>query len=1356
MSQLHAAYLFDSVKEQFEEKHFQDYILPLIKHLSCFEADSKNSLKAKNVHAQTAVLHNIVTAGRPAKASVYIEELFSVFLKRTERDNIDPKIKFSFAEADLQKELEAAFYFIDSRAEIKRSTAKDDKQAFNQQVIRELTEKRTHKAISHFFVKNKDAFKRIIPDDQLHTLSRDEAEIAEIIPDFIIDLPSEYRGIKGMIIETDPETGAAGLDYLGIEKKRTLAEKFKYKYLYVKNGQIQESLPDFESFTFNEYFDKIKKNYDLPLFGKTSGKNALQYALGPIAVARIQKVVCEAIFAEQLNPEAKRWKIGVIERDVPAAYAAFEDLKKQYNYICNIQGVSKQFPDVELDIYTTPEFSDSKMHKACKHQTVQVDEFDSKKDYDLLIDLAVLQTKETATNIPRTASANTVKIRSCRYVNSRHRFYFGKNLNLFDTEGAIEKSREEAITAILQNIFRIPSVSPQDMNRIFSTLCAEDTILLQSPGETQYISEIFFSLFRAGITLMICPNNISLTERFDKIRSLDIDACFYLNSIRHRIKDKKKAAQRVIDHESLILLTTAEYIRTPFFGKTVEDMKANGINFSGLFIEGITALSEYSSDFNPMYKGIADYSRQLLKVKGFGLPVFALGHHADYAIIEDIKADTGINSLISRPVDVQKFDVNIIETKTTGISDSDIILRKAFENKQEALSELITEIPEDDKILILYPFRSSKGGQYSQNLTESTAQYDETVGGRTYGVFNESSMFERERFNTEDYLESKKSFDGFVNGSIKILAATEQIIYTSKIPELKRIILFNMAESPESLYQIAGLFGGKSRENTLYILQDNSDLVSKELSDAATADGKQESMEQFAGTDPDTFVRGQSVKLRFPGRKSDLYVSRELLQSIEIPETEPRRELENAIAHEFEIQTELYAAPEDSPKRIYAGKDNKIIGYYDFDNEIFNTDNSAYSEQYALRILHFIKERAEKYEGGSNEFLKNFTHKRASYQIGGIEKYFENNKNGERQRISFYLYNNTIKQTAELAKRYADYSFDEETLRFVFETSKSEKEFIRSLNQKADLNHVDQDIDLPSELKKLFAAYRDAAKTLVSLGRFTDMGLIDAYDTDLNNGRVSIEFAKRSDTYYKERLKVILTKYLAAEKADEILNDLDNYSGDNMISKVLNFLINFTYDEIREARINQIESMTDWVKTLSQIETPEIRQAEIKNFFHAVFVAKYLNSTDPNSLISETDNFDGGSFQTVMAFIYKAEYLKNNIEHLYLSSDKAQKVHDDNYIVLLLNAFARFRKFGNSDDFDTAFRRLYLGFEAMEAYEAITYEESLRRRELFLEILYKYNSDLQSQIDPLIYLKTHTQKLVDFNAKFLKGMNSVS
>lgn len=116
----------------------------------------------------------------------------------------------------------------------------------------------------------------------------------------------------------------------------------------------------------------------------------LQLVLSPVAVARLEKTILEALMTRVLNISATRWKVLVKEHDVPCAALAFEELREMFKHITQLSAEYSdlKFPEVELTIVSTKEFAQSSLHL---NHRVLVGEYHSNAEYDMVIDFAMLR-----------------------------------------------------------------------------------------------------------------------------------------------------------------------------------------------------------------------------------------------------------------------------------------------------------------------------------------------------------------------------------------------------------------------------------------------------------------------------------------------------------------------------------------------------------------------------------------------------------------------------------------------------------------------------------------------------------------------------------------------------------------------------------------------------------------------------------------------------------------------------------------------------------------------------------------------------------------------------------------------------
>jgi hypothetical protein len=113
--------------------------------------------------------------------------------------------------------------------------------------------------------------------------------------------------------------------------------------------------------------------------------------LTPIAIARVQKTILEALMTSRISLSEKKWRVLVVERDVPCAAIAFEDLKQMFNYLAalSMDYSNLKFPEIQLEIISQPEFTASPLHLGI--QTATATTYQQKiTEYDMVIDVSVL------------------------------------------------------------------------------------------------------------------------------------------------------------------------------------------------------------------------------------------------------------------------------------------------------------------------------------------------------------------------------------------------------------------------------------------------------------------------------------------------------------------------------------------------------------------------------------------------------------------------------------------------------------------------------------------------------------------------------------------------------------------------------------------------------------------------------------------------------------------------------------------------------------------------------------------------------------------------------------------------------
>jgi len=141
------------------------------------------------------------------------------------------------------------------------------------------------------------------------------------------------------------------------------------------------------------------ENFTTPLWQSATGLAALNAVLSPVAVARIQVALIEAVEAGTLRLDQQMWNILVVERDVPCAKLAVIDFLQHLSKLLELSGLPSKLPQIGLTILNTKEFQ-KVSDRVPKHlyedygvsvKTALVDSDPDFYDADVCIDISILQ-----------------------------------------------------------------------------------------------------------------------------------------------------------------------------------------------------------------------------------------------------------------------------------------------------------------------------------------------------------------------------------------------------------------------------------------------------------------------------------------------------------------------------------------------------------------------------------------------------------------------------------------------------------------------------------------------------------------------------------------------------------------------------------------------------------------------------------------------------------------------------------------------------------------------------------------------------------------------------------------------------
>ena len=351
MSRFQAGYFVEAILRELANENIQSQIGKILLNLSHFEMESNSDLEIKKPDCIAIVVNNLISRGLPTLPSTFIEDRIANTFIKTNKTSSDSQFSYRFTNDELQEEILRALHIIEPR--LNKDHIPKDFYSSKKNTVRLLKEF-IPITIGDFYLQLLTKHRKILNifdnsklDFNINTIKNELSD--DDFFDFSIELPyliNSKAGIGINIIENNEvNTDFKHAEFLS-DSLKSVNWCSNAKIKDINFEQPDEELQKVVDFTFNEYFDTLRKNYTSPLYRNEYGLNALQIALTPLAIARVQKAIVTHILSGDLNLKSSDWKIAVVERDVPAAFLAIEDLNNTFNKPCAVfinkgtQGIS--------------------------------------------------------------------------------------------------------------------------------------------------------------------------------------------------------------------------------------------------------------------------------------------------------------------------------------------------------------------------------------------------------------------------------------------------------------------------------------------------------------------------------------------------------------------------------------------------------------------------------------------------------------------------------------------------------------------------------------------------------------------------------------------------------------------------------------------------------------------------------------------------------------------------------------------------------------------------------------------------------------------------------------------------------
>ena len=864
--QFFAGYILDSVAEEYAKTDIENETEELFKSLSIFDVKSNKTLEnANNCDPKLAVLANIVSRGLPTIAPITVENVFSDAFETSIKPKENGIIYYKSRHKVSKNEINEALHIIDPRFDLDFYNG----DMLESQFEKNFVTKYLNNTDSQYLIQLLEPQRPLstivnIPDKRF---SRDQRV------DFAFEVP--YGSSKtGFIFEVDGVPYHSNIfQRLRDENRDRMASDSGWNTYRLEALKGHSFLQNWEQeASLNKYISTIKRNSLKRIEGKW--KNTLQIVLSPLAIARVERILLQALLSKVIDLNADKWDILVIERDVPCAAIAMQLFKESFDKISAMDGTNMKLPIINLSIVSTKEFSDSKLHMD-KAVLTSI----PTNGFDLCMDVSMLL-RDNIDALPLNVRAGTTYIiRSSHYKKRERTICSAENIIYppFVTKDAVGtfvaiKERENLLTYFLQNIFRKPSFRHGQLPILSRSLSDKTTIGLLPTGGGKSLTYQLASILQPGVTIVVDPLVSLMVDQVRGLHTLRIDASDCVNSGMDGKMKAKKLNQLQNGSLLFMLLSPERYMMENFRDSLISMTEKNHIYFAYGVIDEVHCVSEWGHDFRPSYLHLGRNMINYMHTKSCRpLSIIGLTATASFDVLADVERELTLggnlnidSETIVRSEDDSRPELTYriinIESNFDSLRDEDNphVLKAqsewelkdiVAESKKRKMYELLKQIPSDIEVLNesseckkchLTDYDASSfydadnEGQYNNAgivfcpHAHGTFGVEDNVWGTHQGISTgllaECGVF----LKIGTFIGGDKpsgDMSKFNDNDLNLMVATKAFGMGIDKPNVRFTININHPSSIESFVQEAGRAGRDKKHAISYILYDSSEYI---------------------------------------------------------------------------------------------------------------------------------------------------------------------------------------------------------------------------------------------------------------------------------------------------------------------------------------------------------------------------------------------------------------------------------------------------------------------------------------------------------------------------------------------------
>jgi len=443
--------------------------------------------------------------------------------------------------------------------------------------------------------------------------------------------------------------------------ERYFSKAFNCSERHVQYGEISYHAVDY--FDNSNLFHLLDTYLDQSLSQLSSDDLVkIQMVFTPIAIARFQKILVEAIITGHLSLNLKKWTVVVEEQDVPFANLALEDFKQLLYHLTQLSEKYEKvkLPEIDLHVVNGTVFHDSPLHGEAK-VFQKVNAGLSKMNFDLVVTNAIFQSNSSAIE-----SFSKFKARNNCYFNIRtisevrsERFIYTsdhieyKNLVEKTPQGHLTeiKDQKEHLSYFLQLFFRKEAFRDGQLPILDRAIQNLPVIGLLPTGGGKSLTYQIAALLQPGITMIIDPLKSLMKDQFDGLINSGIDCAAFINSSQSAV-ERNKTEKKLESSQLIFIFLSPERLSIATFREKLKNMHNYNVYFSYGVIDEVHCVSEWGHDFRFSYLHLGRNLYNYVRSKSGVISLFGLTATASFDVLADVERELSGNGAFNLDADV--------------------------------------------------------------------------------------------------------------------------------------------------------------------------------------------------------------------------------------------------------------------------------------------------------------------------------------------------------------------------------------------------------------------------------------------------------------------------------------------------------------------------------------------------------------------------------------------------------------------------------------------------------------------------------------------------------------------------------